>query len=183
MAVKFNLQGYACERKDRIDRNGGGVAFYIKSNLRCKRRQDLEGPLEIIWVRICAKFMPRKCPYIVMGSMYHPPDSDNRQMRDYLSSCIDSIFQKQPDAGILIMGDFNRLHDGFMSHYGFKQVVSGATRHSATLDKIFTNVSELYEDVKILDPIGPLTSIWCCTEPLVIPTLILVRPRLRTAGL
>ncbi len=76
-------------------------------------------------------------------------------MRDYMSSCIDSIFQKQPDAGILIMGDFNRFNDRFfISHYGFKYVVSGATRHCATLDKIFTNVSELYKDVKILDPIG-----------------------------
>ncbi len=33
-----NLQGFACERKDRADRIGGGVAFYLKSDLKYKRQ-------------------------------------------------------------------------------------------------------------------------------------------------
>ena len=47
-----NLQGYACERKDRADRIGGGVAFYLKSDLKYKRLLELESSLEVIWVRV-----------------------------------------------------------------------------------------------------------------------------------
>lgn len=48
----FEIQGYNTPfRKDRYENRGGGLLVYIKNNLNCIRRSDLEGnEIESIWV-------------------------------------------------------------------------------------------------------------------------------------
>ena len=46
---------------------------------------------------------------------------------------------------MIITGDFNQLRDNFMkTHYRFVQVVNVVTRGQVVLDKIWTNMEEVY---------------------------------------
>ena len=45
--------GYITQRRDRVDKAGGGLFFYIRDDLAYKRRTDLEDQnIEIIWLEI-----------------------------------------------------------------------------------------------------------------------------------
>ena len=55
-----------------------------------------------------------------------------------------------PYTGVMPLGDFNNLNDTRLRSYPLKQVVRMATRRSAILDKIFTNIHSLYNPPKVL---------------------------------
>ena len=75
-------------------------------------------------------------------------------MTDHTVSCVDDITQKHPYAGVVILGDSNRLRDASLSSYSLKQIVVGETRGRAVLDKIFTNIADWYKPSVILPEIG-----------------------------
>ena len=49
-----------------------------------------------------------------------------------------------PILAINLLGDFNQLPEGQLRTYPLKQTVTGPTRNSATLNKIFTNIANWY---------------------------------------
>ena len=55
----FLIDGYQIPfRRDRLFNNGGGLAIYVKQNVNCTRRMDLEDDdIEIIWLEIMPKKM------------------------------------------------------------------------------------------------------------------------------
>ena len=62
-------------------------------------------------------------------------------MREYIIATLDGILRRHPDCGIILTGDFNQLRDMFLrTQYGFAQLVNTATRNSAILDKLWTNM-------------------------------------------
>ena len=66
-------------------------------------------------------------------------------MREHVITGIDTVTRKHPDCGVVLIGDFNQLNDKFLvSHYRFVQMVNILTRGDAILDKIGTNMAELY---------------------------------------
>ena len=68
---------------------------------------------------------------------------------------IDNVIRRYPDCGVMLIGDFNKLNDSFIAtHYRYKQVVNKATRQSAILDKIWTNMYELYDTPSIIEHLG-----------------------------
>ena len=69
----FLINGYQIPfRKDRLYNGGGGLAVYVKQNVNCIRRLDLESDeIEIIWLEI----MPTKCKSFLIGSLYRHPES------------------------------------------------------------------------------------------------------------
>ena len=73
------IQNYNIVRRDRLGR-GGGVAFYIKNNIRFSVLDIGEDncPLEQIWISM--KIGGKKVSF---GSLYRPPNTN-------LSICIDS---------------------------------------------------------------------------------------------
>lgn len=150
------IQGYYCERRDRSNRRGGGVACYIKNSLQYDRLTDLNSDSqEVLWVRLRPHKLPRKFSCIMVGCVYHPPEADDASMRDYLINSVDTVFRKYPDSGIILMGDFNRFRDNFLkTHYGLKQIVTSATRNGALLDKIWTNMAIVYDRPTILSELG-----------------------------
>jgi len=75
-------------------------------------------------------------------------------MTDHTVMCVDDITQKHPYAGVVILGDSNRLRDASLSSYSLKQIVVGETRGRAMLDKIFTNIADWYKPSVILPEIG-----------------------------
>ena len=54
-----SLDDYVCERTDRTDGRGGGVACYIKNNLSYVRLHDLEkDSFEVCWLKLEPKRLP-----------------------------------------------------------------------------------------------------------------------------
>ena len=125
-------------RKDRVDRIGGGVALYVRDNIPCKRRTDLElRDLESVWVELQVK-----CKRILVGGFYKPPNSSP----DYFELLKESIDRacNTDIIDIIITGDFNcimaqsipnKMRE-LMSEYNLSQLISDDTHfteHSSSL--------------------------------------------------
>ena len=98
--------------------------------------------------------MPRSVSHIAVGAVYHPPSANGRTLVTYLLDCLDELNRDHPHAGVILLGDFNKLYDASLLSYPLKQIVKSATRGSATLDKIYTNISEWYQQPFCIPPIG-----------------------------
>ena len=58
---------------------------------------------------------------------------------------IDSIIREHPDWGLVIIGDCNKMSDNFLKiHYRLVQVVDIPTRGNALLDKLWSNMADVY---------------------------------------
>ena len=70
--IQVDIEGYDILRRDR-NRNGGGVALYIRQSLNYVNRQDLSShkDLEILTVEIKK---PKSRPFL-LTTWYRPPDS------------------------------------------------------------------------------------------------------------
>jgi len=154
--ASVNILGFNCERRDRLNKRGGGVACYIHETVHYNRLSDLDDAVhEVVWVRLQPKKLPRQFSCIIIACIYHPPDSDNISMRDYLITCMDTILRKHPNCGVILTGDFNQLRDDFLrTHYKYKQLVNKPTRLNAILDKLWTNMSAVYDSPEVLDELG-----------------------------
>ena len=75
-------------------------------------------------------------------------------MTEHIITCADEVTRAHPNAGIVVLGDFNRLRDGPLRSYPLRQVVRGSTRKAAVLDKIYTNISDWYNVPIIIPQIG-----------------------------
>jgi len=151
-----NINGYVCYRHDRQDgRQGGGVICYVRNDVPCTRLEQLETPnVESLWLLFRGKRMTRTVSHVAVGIIYHPPNGDRAAMVGHILECLDRISQKHPHSGIVLLGDFNRLADSAILSYPLKQIVKVATRGVATLDKIYTNIQDLYNQPISLPPIG-----------------------------
>ena len=141
-----DLDGYVLHRRDRSDgRQCGGVAAYVRCSLPCIRVPELETPLlETLWLLYRCPRMPRSVSHLLIGVIYHPPDAVSRVMTDHLLDVIDNIMKRHPSAGIILLGDFNHMYDSPLRQFPMKQTVKSATRGSAILDKIYSNIAEWY---------------------------------------
>jgi Reverse transcriptase (RNA-dependent DNA polymerase) len=150
------ISNYKCYRRDRSDgRRAGGVCCYVRSELPYVRLCQLESPdVESIWLLYRAQRMPRNVSHIAIGIYYHPPDADNRRTVQHIIESADYITRAHPYSGIIVMGDFNNLPEAGILSYPLKQVVHRPTRKSKVLDKIFTNITEWYQQPGYLPPIG-----------------------------
>ena len=111
-----------------------------------KRLSNLEEKeLEVIWLKIMPKKLPRKFSCILIACIYFTQMTEYAKMRDHLITCVDSVIRKHPEYGVIITGDFNQMNDSFLkTHYKFSQIVKVATRGQAILDTICTNMNMVY---------------------------------------
>jgi hypothetical protein len=87
--------------------------------------------------------------------VYKPPSSDNAAFIDHLSTTLDLALNKYPNAGIFLLGDFNRCPvSSLLRHFTLKQIVKQPTRKDAVLDLILTNMSDTCDSPKVIAPIG-----------------------------
>lgn len=88
-------------RRDRIDDSHGGIAVYVKHNIPCKRRPDLELiNIECVWLELSVRNKK-----ILFGTFYRPPSSSPNVLVD-----IENSIGMAVDTGlseIIITGDFN----------------------------------------------------------------------------
>ncbi|WAR09122.1 hypothetical protein MAR_019080, partial [Mya arenaria] len=146
----FHIDGYQVPfRRDRLFNGGGGLAVYVKQNVNCIRRLDLEGDdIEIIWLEI----MPTKCKSFLIGSLYRHPES-KVAWKEIFDTHIENVQLEEKE--IIILGDINRdlliskISDEWSSYIlslGLKQLIKQPTRECSTsktlIDHIYTNCDQ-----------------------------------------
>ena len=96
--------------------------------------------LEVMWIKVMPKKMPRKFSCILLACIYHTLKTEYLKIRDYLITIIDTVMRQHPECVVIITSDFNQLQNNFIkTHYRFVQVVNVATRGQTILDKIWMN--------------------------------------------
>ena len=151
----LKLPGYKPPyRRDRVDRLGGGVVVFVKDEINCVTRLDLQvGSVECIWLEI--KINNKKYLY---GTFYIPPNS-GQQIWEELEQSIDLALNSNHD--IIITGDFNinqfgnntTKTDNLLAQFSFHQLITEPTyvteRSSSLLDLVLVNNphSILYSEV------------------------------------
>ena len=96
----FNIENYAFERKDRKS-HGGGVACYIREDIKYMRRYDLESEtLECMWLEL----KQRRGPAFFLGVYYRKPDSGIDHLND-LEENFENVLALSTN--VIVMGDFN----------------------------------------------------------------------------
>ena len=145
-------------RKDRpINDPWGGVAIYVKNDLYCKHRKDLDvNDLEAVWVET-----KLKQESILIGSFYRPPGVTVQYwdlIREGIRKASNTMLK------FIILGDFNTnyLHNpsqhllDIANHYQLHQTVKQATRitdkTSTCLDLIFTQNPNIIKSTEVLPP-------------------------------
>jgi hypothetical protein len=154
-----SIDGFNIFRKDRVLGRGGGVCVYLREGIPAKRRYDLEKPdIECLWLWIRPTRLPRPLSGIAVCVVYHPPGrtaQEHQYLKQYLIDTLDSLRNKYPDCGLVVMGDFNDFDvAGLLSNHSLKQVVQEPTRGTAKLDLIITNLHNLYDSPVVTTPLG-----------------------------
>ena len=111
--------------------------------------------IECVWLKLRPHRLPRELACILVGVIYHPRSADNTFLQDYLIASIDKLLSKFPNAGIMLMDDFNHFNYRVLCrHCSLKQTVKQPTRGSAILDLILSNMHKWYKEPEILPAIG-----------------------------
>ena len=146
---ELDIDQYKMFRKDRPS-HGGGLVIYVKTELPCILRQDLENiAIESMWLEV----RQPKSKSFLMSEVYRPPSSTVQWLHDF-NCTIDNILLEEKEC--IILGDFNFdiLNDNSqsknwietMDSTNFTQLVKDPTRItnvSATLiDHAFSNVPD-----------------------------------------
>jgi hypothetical protein len=155
--ISLRSPGFSCIRKDQCDnQRGGGLCTYIRNTLDFPELKDLSYPdIESQWFLIKPKRLPRGIDAIAIASVYHPPQNNDLTLRNHLFESLDNALINFPNAGIVLLGDFNQFKPGSLtSSFNLKQVVNRHTRGKNILDKIYTTLSKHYIDATILPCIG-----------------------------
>ncbi|XP_071498215.1 uncharacterized protein [Diadema antillarum] len=154
----ITLENYDVFVKSRSHRRGGGEALYAKQSLNSQPVSDIIVPdeLEVVWLKVCPERLPRSVSIIVVAAIYHPPNAPTADsLIDHLLESMDLISSKHPNAGFILLGDFNELDiTPLTASNGFAQVVDKPTRGHQTLDKIVSNINQFYVTPSILPPLG-----------------------------
>lgn len=153
----ISIPGYMTCRMDRPnDRRGGGICTYISSQVNFTELIELNDTnFECQWFLIKPDRLPRGINAIILGTVYHPPNNDNNELRIHLFSCLDKALASYPNSGIILLGDFNQFKPGNLcSSFKLKKLVTMATRGHNILDQAFSTLSTYYDSGKILPPLG-----------------------------
>ena len=136
----IRIPGYVSYRRDRPNnQRGGGLCTYFNSQLNFTELTDLSEPeIESQWFLIRMERLPRAINSILLGTVYHPPQSDDHVLRMHIFKCLDSLLATYPNSAILVLGDFNQFKPGNLCNsFRLKKLVTKPTRESNILDQAF----------------------------------------------
>ena len=130
------LGGYSLVRRDRVNNLGGGCVHILNHLFLSKDcliyKMNVSNPR---WLYLRPYKLSRGFSCLLVCVIYHPPANDNNALIDHITSKLDLALTKHPNAGIFLVGDFNRSPASLLlRHYGLKQIVKQPTRKSVTLD-------------------------------------------------
>ena len=153
----ISIPGYESRRRDRPDhQRGGGLCTFINSRLDFVQLQELDDlDIESQWFVIKPIRLPRGINSIILGTIYHPPQSDDNELRAHLFNNLDTLLASHPNSAVLVMGDFNQFKPGNLcSSFKLKKLVTKPTRGSNILDQFYSTLSDHYDEAQILPPLG-----------------------------
>ncbi len=150
----FHVSGYNIFRRDRVGRRGGGVAAYVRNDLKVEVL-DFDGSDEVEQLWLSVKLNLQK---VAIGIVYRPPQ--------VLYTALDSLVQPLEHcflnfSHVIFAGDFNidfldvtNIRRNYLSNiiesYNFHQVITQATRvtssSSKLLDLLFVSKPSLIAD-------------------------------------
>ncbi len=133
------IPGYVTYRRDLNNQRGGGFCTYINSRLNVIELRNLGEPdIESQWFLIKMDRLPRGINPIILGTVYHPLQSDDRILRSHIFNCLDSLLAAYPNSGVILLGDFNQFQPGNLcSSFRLKKLVTKPTRGNNILDQAF----------------------------------------------
>ena len=131
-------------RKDRSNnQRGGDLCTYISSRLNVIELGNLcEPEIETQWFLIKTDRLPRGINSIVLGTVYHPPQSDDRILRSHIFNSLDSLLATYPNSAINLCSSFK-----------LKKLVTKPTSGNNILDQAFSTLLPYYESI-ILPPVA-----------------------------
>ena len=89
------LAGFCCEKKDRVEREGGGEVSYVAETLEYDRVHDIEDvEHEVLWIKLKPNKLSRKYLCIIRACIYHPPGVDNGSLWVYLITNLDTVLRR-----------------------------------------------------------------------------------------
>ena len=162
-----SIPGYTTFSKCRSSQRGGGVAIYAKHDQNPQQLHvEIPEDLEIVWIKLQPPRLPRSVSHIIVAAVYYPPHSVvSDHLLDLINETIDRLLSVHPHAGFAIAGDFNQLDlTQLVVNTRFKQVIKQPTRQNRILDKIVSNLSDLYDEPVIKSPLASIdhsTIVWC----------------------
>ena len=155
---EIQISGFNVIRRDR-NRNGGGVALYVKDSVAFNPRPDLAvDGLEASWIEL---LLP-KTRGILVCSVYRPPSD-----RDFLAKMENSLSKIDAGVEFYVLGDLNidfsqdssltLSYKELLSDFGCEQVIAEPTRvtptSSSIIDHIVTNTRDYVGESGVL-PVG-----------------------------
>ncbi len=97
--------GYNVVRKDHLIGKHGGVCLYIKDIKESIPFEILSqyhnDQFEVLWVKARPYKLARGLSYIIIGSIYHPPSSNDRNMNDFLTEQLSLIESAYYNCGLI----------------------------------------------------------------------------------
>ena len=107
----INLKNYhPLVSNERTERRGGGVGFYVKSNLKFQKIDNLSLFVEGVFESICLKIYCGKDRYRLVANFYRPPNSSikgfNSKMQDFFLR-LDMEQHLKNAVEVILLGDFN----------------------------------------------------------------------------
>ena len=152
----LNISNFSLERRDRLDKHGGGVCFYIHSTVHYERIFSLDSILPES-ISILVK-NPYTKPFII-SCIYRPPTSRltwTTSFSHYVQECNNIC------TDVTLLGDFNinlsAPHQSWhttISSLNLSQMIKKPTRiqpHSSTLiDHIYTSQDHKYTSTDVID--------------------------------
>ena len=139
-----NIENYSTLRRDRKNKVGGGVCTFIKSHIPYKVLTELhDDDFETLWIHVRPHKLFRGFSCLVVCVAYNPPTSGKNEFLNHLSTKLDIALTKYPNAGVFLVGDFNRCPlSALCKQFSSKQIVKEPTRKDVILDLIHTNMSD-----------------------------------------
>ncbi|KAI8487943.1 hypothetical protein Bbelb_343910 [Branchiostoma belcheri] len=154
----LNVDGYNLFSRSRTERRGGGVALFVKDSIPAKVVQEIEVPpeLECLWISVRPRRLPRGLSELFFCTVYNPPASRHQDaLVQHLLTGTDNIRSHHPEAGLVLLGDLNRLNTSdICGGNRLVQVVDTPTRGQSILDVIITDLQHYYQKPEVISPLG-----------------------------
>ena len=132
--------------RSKTQRASGGVSIFVSDDIpSTKINVCVPNHLEVIYVSIRPKWLPRSISNIVLCGVYYPGSNSKyappqEDLILHLNEKIHHFYSKYANPLILLMGDFNDLKiKDICESCKLKQVVKVPTRKDATIDLIMMN--------------------------------------------
>ena len=160
----FEIKGFNLFRRDRVNKKGGGVLLYVRSDLNCIElnfKSNSQG-IDSVWIKLTND----NGNHLVLGNVYRPPNC-SIEHDTMLGNLIREVCQKFE---VVIMGDFNYPNIDWDNNVIAKgqgieflevlddcflyQLVKECTRDNAILDLVLSSCEKRVHNLTVSDHLG-----------------------------